>query len=69
MRDHAYRLFEIVAWPAACWGIAELALRMASGFSAGWAPLVITTACAATTIVVSRRRRAMLMEAPLRSDR
>jgi len=63
MRDQVYRLFEIVAWPAACWGAVELALRAGAGFGAGANTTLITTVMAAVTIVASRQRRRALATA------
>jgi len=56
MRIQAYRLFEIVAWPAAVWCAVEVALRLATGELAGVTATLLTGACAALTIVASRAR-------------
>lgn len=56
MRIHAYRLFEIVAWPAAVWCAVELALRVATGELAGITATLLTGSCAALTIVAARAR-------------
>ena len=60
MRDHAYWLFALVAWPAAAWGCFETALRIATGYTAGVLPLLALTTCAAGTIAASRWRRLQL---------
>jgi hypothetical protein len=60
MRGHAYQAFEIVAWPAACWGVCESVLRLATCARDGLAPVALLTACAAGTIVLSRLRTRQL---------
>ena len=60
MRIHAYRLFEIVAWPAAIWCAVELALRGTTGETAGMSMTAITGASAALTIVACRARNRSL---------
>ncbi len=60
MRIEAYRLFEIVAWPAAAWCAIELLLRGATGEAAGMSMTAITGACAALTIVACRARNRSL---------
>lgn len=66
MRDRAYWLAALVAWPALAWCVAEAALRVASGYSAGATQLALTAACAAGTIIAVRVRRASLVPAPIR---
>ena len=56
MRVQAYRLFEIVAWPAAVWCAVEVAMRLATGELAGVTATLLTGSCAALTIVASRAR-------------
>ncbi len=56
MRAGAYRLFEIVAWPALAWCALELPLRAATGAAPGMTMAAITGACAAATIVACRWR-------------
>jgi hypothetical protein len=68
MRDQTYRLFEIVAWPAAGWGTVELALRAGAGFGQGANATLITTVMAALTIVASRQRRRALAAANTSAD-
>ena len=64
MRDRAYWLVALVAWPALVWCVIEAALRLASGYSAGTLQLALTGACAAGTIVAVRMRRAALVATP-----
>lgn len=66
MRDRAYWLVALVAWPALVWCVIEAALRLASGYSAGALQLALTGACAAGTIVAVRMRRAALAPATAR---
>ena len=56
MRTRAYRLFEIVAWPALVWCALEVALRVATGQLAGIAPTMLTGICAGLTVVAARAR-------------
>lgn len=58
MRDRAYWLFALVAWPAAVWGVVELGLRALSGYGdgIGWS-LLVTSAAVGTILVSGRRRR------------
>ncbi len=63
MRIQAYRLFEIVAWPAAVWCAIELLLRGMTGETADMSMTAITGACAALTIVACRARNRSLEEA------
>lgn len=56
MRIQAYRLFEIVAWPALAWCVIEVGLRLTTVQLAGIAPTAVTGACAGLTIVASRAR-------------
>ncbi len=67
MRDAGYRLFEIVAWPAACWGAVELALRAGTGHGNGAGATVIITLMATLTIVVARQRRHAIATAVTRA--
>ena len=60
MRDRTYRLIEIVAWPAAAWGVVELLLRAMSGYSAGASDTALVMACASLSIFLARTRRRML---------
>ncbi|MBI2767778.1 MAG: hypothetical protein HYX53_17920 [Chloroflexi bacterium] len=60
MRGQAYRVFAIAAWPAACWGALEVALRVATGQYDGLAPVVLLSASAAGTIVLAAMRRRQL---------
>lgn len=62
MRASGYRAFELLAWPVACWGAFESAVRMALGEagalgSAGW----LTLGAAAVIVVAGARRRALLL--------
>lgn len=66
MRDRAYWLVALVAWPALVWCVIEAALRLASGYSAGALQLALTGACGAGTIVAVRMRRAALAPATAR---
>lgn len=65
MRQHAYGLFEIVAWPAAAWCAAELVLRSALGDFSGAGSTALIGSLAASTIVASRWRAAQLRRAPV----
>ncbi len=56
MRAGAYRLFEIVAWPALAWCVLELPLRAVTGAAEGLPLAALTGACAAGTITASRWR-------------
>lgn len=56
MRTHAYRLFEIVAWPALVWCALEVALRVATGQLEGIAPTMLTGISAGLTVVAARAR-------------
>ena len=56
MRIHAYRLFEIVAWPAVVWCTIEVALRLATGELSGIPVTLLTGMCAALTVVAARAR-------------
>lgn len=60
MRIGAYRLFEIVAWPAFAWCGIEVAVRLATRASAGLAATALTGAMAALTIAACRLRTAQL---------
>ena len=60
MRTGVYGLFELVAWPAAVWGAAEAALRLATGTFDGFATATATGALASLTIVACRMRVAQL---------
>lgn len=60
MRDRAYWVFALVAWPAAAWGCFETVLRLTTGYTAGIVPLLALTTCAAGTILASRWRRVQL---------
>lgn len=62
MRNNAYWLFALVAWPAAAWGVIELALRAATGTAEGMLDTAAVTACAFTTIAAARMRRRALAE-------
>lgn len=62
MRAAGYRAFELLAWPAACWGAFESVLRMATGETAalastGWLML----GAAAVILLAGARRRALLL--------
>lgn len=59
MKVQVYRLFEIVAWPAAAWCAFELLLRTATGDLAGAGPTALTGCMAAITIVLCRWRTAL----------
>jgi hypothetical protein len=59
VRVGAYRLFEIVAWPAAAWGAVEVALRAAMG-EPGIGGALLTCVCAAGMIAASRARTRQL---------
>ena len=63
MRDHAYGIFEIMAWPAAVWCASELVLRTLVREPAGLARTAVIGAMAATTIVCCRWRRGSLARA------
>ena len=65
MRDRAYWMAALVAWPAFVWCVVEAALRVASGYSAGATQLALTAGCAAATIVAVRMRRAALVATPI----
>ncbi|MEO8538792.1 MAG: hypothetical protein ABI577_03560 [bacterium] len=60
MRIQAYRLFEIVAWPAAVWCGIELALRVSTASFEGISMTAITGACALLTIAGTRIRTRQL---------
>lgn len=60
MRDHAYRVFEIVAWPAAVWCAFELVLRVSASDFEGISATAITGACAVLTIAGARIRSRQL---------
>jgi hypothetical protein len=57
VRDRAYWLFALVAWPAAAWGTIEIVLRLFTGETDGLADAVMITSAAAVTIALSRWRR------------
>ena len=60
MRFGAYRLFEIVAWPAAAWCAIELSLRAATGLRDGAAMTAATGVLAALTVAGCRWRARQL---------
>lgn len=62
MRPQAYRLFEIVAWPAAVWCGVELLLRGATGDFSGAAATALTGAMAGLTIAACRWRTAQVRQ-------
>ena len=66
MRDRAYWMAALVAWPALVWCVVEAALRVASGYSAGATQLALIAGCAAATIVAVRMRRTALAPAMAR---
>ena len=69
MRMQAYRLFEIVAWPAAAWCAIELVLRGATGSFEGMTWTALTGGMAALTIVACRIRSAQLVAVRLSAGR
>ena len=68
MKTQAYRLFEVVAWPAAVWCVVELGLRTATGQLDGMPMTAATGAMAALTIVACRWRSAQLAPSPVNRD-
>ena len=60
MRDNAYWLFALVAWPAAAWGVIELVLRVAAGSTEGMLDTAAMTTCAFGTIAATTMRRRAL---------
>lgn len=52
----AYRAFELVAWPATAWGVAECLLRVAVGPRDGLPAAALLAVCAAGTITFCRWR-------------
>lgn len=69
MRDRAYWLMSLVAWPALAWSVIEGGLRLASGYSAGALQLALTAGCAAGTIAAVRMRRPALARVRIRERR
>ena len=63
MRIGAYRLLEIVAWPALAWCGIEVVLRLATRAPGGLAATALTGAMAALTIAACRLRAAQLAAA------
>jgi len=63
VRDRAYWLFALVAWPAAVWGVVELGLRAMSGYGDGIGESLLLTVAAAGTILVTGWRRRELSAA------
>lgn len=63
MRDRAYWLFALVAWPAAAWGCLEVIFRVAANDFDGMSSLLILTCSAWATIFAARWRRAKLQPA------
>ena len=57
MRERAYWLFALVAWPAAVWGCIEVALRLAIRDMDGLPGVAVMTCCAIGTILLSREAR------------
>ncbi len=57
MRDRAYWLFALLAWPAAAWGTIEIVLRLATDETSGLSDALMITSAAAVTIALSRWRR------------
>lgn len=55
MRQHSYRAFEVLAW---C--VCELALRLATGATAGTRDAALIAACAAGSAVLAHSRRRSL---------
>ena len=62
MRREAYRLFEIVSWPAAVWCGAECGLRMALGTPASAAAPALLGVMALGTIWACRARTRQLAQ-------
>lgn len=62
MRQQAYHLFEIAAWPAAVWCAAEVVLRGVTGARDGIAASAMLGLMAAGTIVACRLRTRQLAE-------
>ncbi len=60
MRQQAYRLFEIVAWPAAAWCGFEVVVRAAAGPGDGLAASALLGLLAAGTIAACRVRTRQL---------
>ena len=56
MRNHACRVFEIVAWPVAAWCAVELVVRTSTANFDGVSASAITGACAVLTITAARIR-------------
>ena len=69
MKREAYRVFEIVAWPAAAWCGLEIVLRTASGTHDGTAATVVLGAMAAATIAACRIRKGHLVPASVAAER
>ncbi|MBI5948889.1 MAG: hypothetical protein HY875_12195 [Chloroflexi bacterium] len=63
MRNEAYRVFEIVAWPAAVAGALQTALLLATTSTGGLAEALLVASCATGTITACRLRRAALAAA------
>jgi hypothetical protein len=57
VRDRAYWLFALVAWPASVWGCIEIAMRLATRQTNGLADALMVTSAAAVPIALSRWRR------------
>jgi len=60
VRVEAYRVFEIVAWPAAAWCAIELAMRAATAEFAGSGATLVSGVMAALMIAGCRLRTAQL---------
>lgn len=53
--ERVYRVAEVIAWPAATWFAAEIALRRATGI-AGTTDAALLFGCAAATVAACRLR-------------
>ncbi len=60
MRTEAYRVFEIVAWPAAVAAALQVILLLATTSTGGLAEALLVASCATGTITACRLRRAAL---------
>jgi len=60
MRTDAYRVFEIVAWPALVGAALQVALLLATTTTGGLAQALLVLSCATGTITACRLRRAAL---------
>ncbi len=60
MRTHAYRTFELLAWPAAVVASLEVVFLMVTASTAGLAETLLVSACATGTITASQLRRSAL---------